>query len=392
MRAAARRLARPSPRSAVLGAAVCLAVLVAWLLGAWEVAELKILDRHLRFRGPLKHPGDVIIVGISEQTFDALGHPWPFPRALTARLIEMIAAGRPAAIGVDLLFTEPSLFGPEDDAALASALRKYGNVVLAAFSFQEVETLPVGRKGVVERRTYQALRLPVEPLPRASVGFVNVFYDADGFVRRVPLFVEFRAAGRFESLAGQLVKVGSRSSRSVPPSTREMMINFRGPAQSFETMGFERVFRGEVDPQRFAGKIVLIGTTSPVLHDVAHTPFAPRAPIPGVEIHANAVDNLLRSDPLRAAGGLPSLLLALLAAGAGTVLGSRVAPPRSFLLVAAIGLGILGGAHAALVWFRLWIEQVPIHLALFGTYFAMLVAGAPFRLPAPPPPPASPET
>ena len=108
--------------------------------------------------------------------------------------------------------------------------------------------------------------------------------------------------------------------------------------------------------------------------------------MPGVEVHANAVDTLLQGDPLRPAAKDLPLLLTALAAVAGTLLGARLPPPRSFLLVAGIGLAVLGGAHASLVWFRVWLEQIPAQVALLGSYFAVLVSGTPFRLPSTTPP------
>ena len=364
-----------------LGAAVALAVIFSSLYGAWDVAELKLLDRHLRVRGPVHPAGDVVIVGIGEETFSELDHPWPFPRAWYGRAVERIAAARPKAIGIDVLFTEPSLFGPEDDAALAASLRSAGSVVLAALHWREVERpVPTGG-GPALTKTYQVLRLPVSMLPRERSGFVNILNDPDGFVRRVPLYLDFRTAGRIESFAVQLAKAAGRVEGAARPPGREMLVNFRGPTGSFDTVPFHRVVRGAVEPQAFAGKIVLIGATSPVLHDVFHTPFTPRDPMPGVEIQANAVDNLLRGDHLRPAGGGITLALALLAAAAGTRLGSRIRPPRSFVAVAAIGCAVLLTAHAALTWYQLWIEQLPIHLALFGTYFAMLVFCHPLRVP-----------
>lgn len=379
MRALVQRICRLLERPAAIGAAAGLAVVFTSLLGTWDVAELKLLDRHLRLRGPVRSPDDVTIVGIGEDTFAALGRPWPFPRALTARAIEIIAAGKPAAIGVDLLFTEPSIFGPEDDEALAVVLRRQDNVVLGAFSFREVEAEPVGGPGKGVRRTYQVLRLPAEPFPRGPVGFVNILHDADGFVRRVPLFVEFRTAGRFESFAGQLVNTAALERKSGASSGRQMLINFRGPTGSFGTVPFHRVLHGEAEPHRFARKIVLIGATSPVLHDVFFTPFTPRDPMPGVEIQAHAVDNLLRGDPLRATGKMVALLLAVLAAVTGTRIGARALPPRSFVMVAIVAVGAVVIIHIALAWYGVWIEHVPMLLALFATYFAMLVSGAPFK-------------
>ena len=354
-----------------MGAAIAAAVAVAYLGGVWEVAGLKLLDRHLRLRGPIPHRRDVVIVGIGEQTFTDLNHPWPFPRAWHARAIENIQAAKPRAVGLDILFVEPSIFGAQDDLALATTLAKYDNVVLAGMYYAE--------EVVTRRVVVGGIKLPVSPLPLGSVGLVNTPHDADGFVRRIPVYMQFKETGRVEGFAGQIVKVATRHEGRAQPSSREMLINFRGPTGSFETVPFHQVLRGEVGAGTFAGKIVLIGVTTPALQDVAHTPFTPRALMPGVEVHANAVNTLLQGDPLRPAGRELPLLLAALAAVAGTLLGARFPPPKSFLLVAGVGLAVLVGAQVALVWFQVWLEQIPVQAALFGSYFAVLVSGTPLR-------------
>src|SRR4029453_11582470 len=77
------------------------------LSGALEVLELKSPDLPFRFRGP-RPPGSAnVIIAIDEDSFDELNLTWPFPRALHARLLDLVSQGRPAAIGLDILFPDP---------------------------------------------------------------------------------------------------------------------------------------------------------------------------------------------------------------------------------------------------------------------------------------------
>ncbi|NIT60757.1 MAG: CHASE2 domain-containing protein, partial [Aliifodinibius sp.] len=92
-----------------------------------------------------------------------------------------------------------------------------------------------------------------------------------------------------------------------------MLINFAGPEGTFPTYSFESViddstfFLGEFDDLDyfeellaegvFEDKIVLIGSTVAELHDNFPTPFLgykgqPKE-MPGVEIHANAINTIL---------------------------------------------------------------------------------------------------
>src|SRR4029450_5860410 len=62
-----------------------------------------------------------IIVAVDEPSFAEIGLQWPWPRSLHARLIEALRKAGAKAIGLDIIFAEPSR-GPGSDAALAAAL------------------------------------------------------------------------------------------------------------------------------------------------------------------------------------------------------------------------------------------------------------------------------
>src|SRR5439155_13965177 len=78
------------------------------------------------------------------------------------------------------------------------------------------------------------------------------------------------------------------------PQEPSFLINFRGPPNTFQTISYYRVVNGEVSPDVFRGKIVLVGATSPLLHDTYPTPFAIHGEMPGVEIHANVLETLMQ--------------------------------------------------------------------------------------------------
>src|SRR3972149_2828787 len=109
------------------------------LAGALAPVELGALNGLFGLRGPRAPAARIVIVSIDESDFDEFDTPWPFPRALHAKLLDAISAGRPVAIGLDIIFSEPSPRGPADDAALARAVARAGNVVLAAAITRVVE-------------------------------------------------------------------------------------------------------------------------------------------------------------------------------------------------------------------------------------------------------------
>ena len=82
-------------------------------LSFFEIAELKALDAQFtaaRARGSPASP--IVVVTIDEDSFDGLNLAWPWPRAVHAKFLDIVGRGGPAAIGMDILFTEPSSARP----------------------------------------------------------------------------------------------------------------------------------------------------------------------------------------------------------------------------------------------------------------------------------------
>lgn len=135
---------------ALIGAA---ASLVPGVLALDEAAGLGWLFGR---RGPLPPPGDVVVVGISSASAEAFGlsenlDEWP--RSLHAELIDRLAAAGASVIAFDVIFDRPS--SAEQDAQLAQAIRRAGNVILLERT--RSEQLPAaGAAGtataVIERR------------------------------------------------------------------------------------------------------------------------------------------------------------------------------------------------------------------------------------------------
>jgi adenylate cyclase len=73
-----------------------------------------------------------------------------------------------------------------------------------------------------------------------------------------------------------------------------MLVNFRGRAHTFPYYSVSDVIAHRIPAQKLADKIVLVGASALGLGDRWSTPMG--ANFPGVEIHANAIDNILAGD------------------------------------------------------------------------------------------------
>jgi adenylate cyclase len=341
-----------------LSGLVVTALLVA---GGLEWVELRALNGLFWLRGAQSPRAPVVIVAIDEDSFDEFNLTWPWPRALHGQLIEILAAAKPAVIGLDILFVEPSAHGPRDDEALARSLSRVPNVVLAAAKTVEREAAFIK----------EDLNPPLKPLrdQAAGVGVANLMPDDDAFVRRGLLGLTHQGADvpSFDRVVRDLaVKAGIPSAGL--PADPSILINYRGGPGTFPTFSYHRVLSGEVPADTFRGKIVLVGASTPILHDVFATPFAPSGTMPGVEIHANVQETLLSGRWIRRLPTSATIALVLLASVFAAWIAHRFRPVGALAIVAgAAVLAVLGGA-LALGWRQVWVGEVPVPLALVLAY------------------------
>ncbi|MDD5559071.1 adenylate/guanylate cyclase domain-containing protein [Candidatus Methylomirabilis sp.] len=357
------------------GLAVGSVVVVVALLGTFDGPELKALDARFLLRGPQQPASPIVIVAIDDNSFQELyerGAQWPWPRSWHAELIDRLSRGRPRLIGFDILFTEPSRFGPQDDRAFADAIRRAGNVVLAAhLSWGQIAAEGTEGGSVVGAKESLDLPLPLLRDQAAGYGFVNMSPDTDAFIRRAQITRSHQ--GRPEpSFVTRLFELAS-GVQGKAQTDEPVLINFRGPVGTFPTIPYYQVLLGEVGPETFAGKIILVGSAAPSLQDLFPTPFAAQQRMLGVEIQANLLETLLQKIALIHPPLLFHLFVVMVWALVAACIGFLFRPLKGFGLVAGLSLVYGLAAVAAFVWFRVWLDIVAPSTALFTTYGAVVL-------------------
>jgi adenylate cyclase len=158
---------------------------------------------------------------------------------------------------------------------------------------------------------------PIAVLNSAArgIGYVDIDADSDGVLRSelsvvrfgrrycVPLYLAVTAA--YLKNAPLRLVVGPEGVHQVALGDEEipvdeigrMLINFRGPPGTFPAYSISDLIAHRVPHDAIAGRIVLVGMTAHALGDRKITPTG--GDFPGVEIHANAIDNVLRGDFIR---------------------------------------------------------------------------------------------
>lgn len=294
-------------------------IFVLWLfLDAFRGPENKMLDYKFANRGARNPAADIVIVDIDEASIKHFGR-WPWTRTVHAAFVDKVTAMGAKVIMFDSLFTEPENDRPLADNEFSKSIRRSGVVVLNSF-FQGDEKS--GNK-------WANPVMPIDKLAKYSdVGFANNPPDLDGILRRTRILVEvdsgiitsFGLAGLSVFLNQDPVTVYNE--RKVPGG--EFLINYYGTNKVFPYISYMDVMLGNVPPEKFRDKIVLVGATAAALYDLKATPFS--SSFPGVEVHATVMSNILQGNYLRPwPSEITGLLILSFALLAGLVLG-RLSP------------------------------------------------------------------
>lgn len=271
----------------VVGCVLFLSLL--FYAGFFSSVQLKLGDSLYGGKNALS---GIVIVAIDDKSLQELGR-WPWDRNVFAAAIKNL--GESKTIGIDVAFFEGS--DAENDAALGEAVREAGNVVVP-IEFTSFEI--IGGKAVGKE-----LLEPIPELEGAYFGYVNIATDSDGISRAVNTDLSLE----YDSFAQKVYKV--YWGKELEEKSSRFLVNFVGPPGSYQYYSLSDVVNERVPGEDFAGKLVLIGATSPDMHDDYFVPTSRGKAMPGVEIHANTVQTMINKDFLRAQGKLSVVLLML---------------------------------------------------------------------------------
>ncbi|APF16898.1 adenylate/guanylate cyclase with TPR repeats [Caldithrix abyssi DSM 13497] len=332
------KIQKPEPKKSIIFLLFFLSLSGAYLLShtsVFQTLELKFLDLKFQLRGALPiENSSVIILAIDDQSDLSTPHRWPWPRSYFAHVIENLEKAGAAVIGVDVIFDQPDVSNPQSDDSLAHVLKRYPNVVLAGKlqhrrgRISTIEVLPPYHKFTEANNNW---------------GLVSLEADVDGFYRRYPLVARVQDS-LLPSFAAKIIQLYLQTETEIKDldsevwigdiavpkyDSRNMLINYYGPPFHYPYVSFDNVLDDqevdlveEYDVDAFddpgdstlgippgllysgelKDKIVLIGSTMPELHDNFPTPFLQeafsgaekaRVEMPGVEIHANAIQSIL---------------------------------------------------------------------------------------------------
>ncbi len=332
--------------------------LVTYALGAWNGLEAQSVYARFQAR-PTVHPSGIVIVGIDDPTMHELQLKWPFPRALDARLIDELHADGARTIVFDADFSLPT--DARDDDALYESIARAGGAILATVSSDgHGHTTVLGGDANLAAIDARAARANL-------VSDGDVFRAYDYSIDSIPTI----GVATAERVLGRPL-----TPAQFGPSPA--WIDFPGPPGTFPSVSYGDVLAGRVPATTFAGKIVIVGATSPLLQDVHATPTTTGQLMAGVEIQAATIYSALHGNPLRDAPPWAAWLAIIVAALLSPLLAWRLRIRYAVPVSLAAALGYAVGCVGAFDHGVILVATYPVitwGVGLVATVIAAALAG-----------------
>lgn len=287
--------------------------------------ETVLLDVRIKLTGQRRPPEDVVIVAIDDRTV-AWSGDYPLPRDKMAALVDRIADQGARALAVDILLSEGS--GSEDDSSLARSFGTLPSVIAQAGYHDDVQP----SAGFVPFVSSLLSPAPVL-MEAASVGIANIVQDTAGTPRHIPLLfltpdglkpaLSLQATGLYLDENPVVTETGLRFDGRAQSLDLgwHLPLNYYGPGRTIRTVSALDLLdpgagAGKGEGVDLDGKMVVLGVTATAIGERFSTPFDPV--MPGVEVQATGIANLLDGSPLvrdgttRIIDGAAALVITLL--------------------------------------------------------------------------------
>ena len=307
------------------------------VFSAWIVLDLTYLkvssglsqntyDTMMRNRFHAAEPDPrLVIVDIDEASLARMSKEfgrWPWPRDTLASVQDFIEREGPLAIVWDVAFADADRLSPGGDAAFNESAKRsahshYSVIRLPAandkqslLTRKDLPTLWVKAADAGKPDATLAAIVPVLPnIAAGRLGFNNGYPDSDGVLRRYR-YSETLADGSIIQSTPMSAAVSVSSTQqgpllSIPQNLNKhgvdtgTLIAWRKNAEAYPKLSFADVFakaegdKPKQDVPSFKGKVVVVGSTAPSLHDIHPTPLVSFQA--GVESLATVLDNALHA-------------------------------------------------------------------------------------------------
>ena len=343
-----------------------------------------------------KKDSEVVIIDIDEASLGKFGQ-FPWSRSVFAKILDQLNLSNPKAIGFDIFFTEKDKQSPDEiiksyglipsdvaelqklkshDEVFSSKLKESKSIIAVLGSNvpshsnydrkAKAKFLSKGGDPKVFTYSYPHSIGSLELLENnvQGLGSISFLDQLDGIIRSLPLIVQFDKK-IYPTMGLEMVRVGSKQKNiyielnevgiqriSARPYKVEsdpngiIWIKYKKSDKN-QYISAGDVYDGKFQSDFFKDKYVLIGASAQGLFDLVKTPLG--ATIPGVEVHANVIENILDQSYLIRNPNtyVFELIFSLIVALITFVLSQKIKPKYSlsiffgnFLAIIVIGFSI----------------------------------------------------
>ena len=287
-----------------------------------------------------KKNSDVVIIDIDEKSLGKFGQ-FPWNRIVFAEILDKINESNPKAIGFDIFFTEKDKQSPDaiiksyglipadiaelqnlksPDNIFAEKLKESKSIIAVLGSNvpshsnydRKAKARFLSKGGEPKQFTYSYPysigSLEVLEKNVKGLGSISFLDQLDGIIRSLPLIVQFNKK-MYPTMGLEMVRVGSKQKNiyvelnevgiqriSARPHKIDsdpngiIWIKYKKSDKN-QYISAGDVYDGKFQTDFFKDKYVLIGASAQGLFDLVKTPLG--VTIPGVEVHANVIENIL---------------------------------------------------------------------------------------------------
>jgi DNA-binding NtrC family response regulator/CHASE2 domain-containing sensor protein len=233
--------------------------------------------------GEREPDSSIVIIHISAQDIEQLG-PWPIKRSYYALLIKNLSSLNVKKIGLEVFLSAKFVSQAVYDNVLQKEIERAGNVVLSSIAGSLNES---DKFYSTDSLSYPSPRLINENF---STGHIN-YIQKNGI--EIPLQI-FSQLAKEQAFSLSLID-------SITDYPERIKINFIASYNKFKNFTliefFQMVQENDSELKELENKIILVGISDPQLSSVFQTNFDEE--LPGVAMHAFALDNLLNSRSIR---------------------------------------------------------------------------------------------
>ena len=287
-----------------------------------------------------KTESDVIIIDIDEKSLGKFGQ-FPWSRSVFAKILENVNVSNPKAVGFDIFFTEKDKQSPEEiiksynliptDVSELQKLKGHDEIFREQLEKSKSITAVLGSnvpshsnydrkakarflskggdpKDFTYSYTYSIGSLETLEQSVKGLGSISFLDQTDGIIRSLPLLVRFNNK-IYPTMGLEMIRVGNNQ-KNIYIEMNEVGIN-RISARPYKILSDPNgiiwiryknsiksqyisssdVYDGKFPENFFKDKYVLIGASAQGLFDLVKTPLG--VTIPGVEVHANVIENII---------------------------------------------------------------------------------------------------